>query len=119
MKHLRNMAQLFGTPFGEWIIFTFLEGMIQNSNERGGILEKVKQKFVPARRVHHRTMMYKEYYAHLKPVGGSYAGATRQIPERAGVVTRGEASGWGTAYIYCITERERERETGDVFYSLF
>ena len=65
-------------------------------------------------------MMYKEYYAHLKPVGGSYAGATRQIPERAGVVTRGEASGWGTAYIYCIIERERERETGEfVFYSLF
>ena len=45
MKHLRNMAHLVGTPFGEWIISTFLEGMIQNSNERGGILEKVKQKY--------------------------------------------------------------------------
>lgn len=79
-KHLKNMAQLAGTPSGEWILFPFIEGMIALSTETGGILERIKQKYQLTEYI---TILFEKYYHRLKPVGGSYAGAKQAPRTRA------------------------------------
>lgn len=82
--YLRELARAVNTTFGEWFILMHIEGMIKLSTESGGKLSQDKHKFKLQDFI---LAIYKEYYTHLKPVGGSFAGAVR---DRPGVNTRAD-----------------------------
>lgn len=71
-RQLRHIASHIGTVYGEWMIFLFIQGMIEVSTEGGGILDKVKSKYQISDYI---STLLKEYYSRLKPFGGSFAGA--------------------------------------------
>lgn len=85
-KHLRSLATIVGTAFGEWTLFLFIEAMITSSTEGGGILEKIKAKYQLTEYI---TSIFEYYYTRLKPYGGSYAGAKSPAP---GSATRASSS---------------------------
>lgn len=78
-RQLRNIASHIGTVYGEWMIFLFIQGMIETSTEGGGILDKVKSKYQIADYI---TTLLKEYFTRLKPFGGSFAGSKIASPAR-------------------------------------
>lgn len=85
-RHLRSLAAIVGTAFGEWTLFLFIEAMITSSTEGGGILEKIKAKYQLTEYI---TSIFEHYYSRLKPFGGSYAGAKAPVP---GSATRASTS---------------------------
>lgn len=76
-KHFRALASMVGTTFGQWAIFMLIEEVITHATEGDGILSKEKIKYKISDYI---ILIFKNYYSHLKPIGGSFAGAKKPAP---------------------------------------